>query len=230
MRARFIRSGSDSFADHELLELLLFYAIPRENTNGMAHDLIERFGSICGVASAQIDELMLVDGVGERAAVLIKLAMTFAKRCAFEEIGSTRKLDSLEKIVQYGKSLFIGSNTETVYLLLFDNAFSLIDCSCVAFGSINEVRPIVRVIIERSITKKASSALLLHNHPGGIAEPSDNDIHFSNLVDHELDILGIYLVEHVIIAADGFFPIMKSSRNGKNLSDIPKLNDFYEKS
>ena len=229
MRARFIRSGSDSFADHELLELLLFYAIPRENTNGMAHDLLERFGSIHGVASAQIDELMLVDGIGERAAVLIKLAMTFAKRCSFEELGSPKKLDSLEKIVQYGKSLFMGSNTETVYLLLFNNALSLIDCRCVAFGSINEVRPIVRIIAERSITKKASSALILHNHPKGVAEPSDNDLHFSHLVDHELDILGVYLVEHVIIAPDGFFPIMKNSRNGKNLSNLPKLDDFYGK-
>ena len=210
IRVRFIKSGSDSFADHELLELLLFYALPRQNTNNIAHSLLERFGSINAIASASVDELLLVDGIGESAAVLIKLVMSLAKRYAFEELDSCKKFNTLEKVEEYAKTLFIGSTEELVYIMLLDNSFSLLDCSCVAFGSINEVRPIIRTIIERAIIKKASSVILLHNHPNGIAKPSENDFEFSHLVERELNIVGINLVEHIIVAGKSCFPIIKN--------------------
>lgn len=225
MRARFVKSGSDSFADHELLELLLFYALPRQNTNDIAHSLLERFGSISGVASASVDELMLVDGIGEGAAVLIKLVMSLAKRYAFEELSSRKRFDTVEKVADYAKTLFIGSTEELLYIMLLDNSFSLIDCSCVAYGSINEVRPILRTIIERSIIKRASSIVLLHNHPNGIANPSENDFEFSHLVERELNLVGVNLVEHLIVSGKSCFPILKDLR--KNNFDSGK-NKFYE--
>ena len=225
MRARFLRSGSRSFADHELLELLLFYSLPRENTNGLAHELIERFGSMHKLASASIDELMMIDGVGENTAILIKLVMALAQRYSLEELEPLKRFDSIEKAVSYAKGIFLGSNTETLYLVLLDNSFCLLDCVCVSFGSINEVRPIIRNIIERSIIKRASSVLLLHNHPDGIAEPPENDVRFSQLVDHELNIVGINLVEHIIVSQNKYFPVMRSIR--KEI-DIPCFKEFYK--
>ena len=225
MRVRFIKSGSDSFADHELLELLLFYALPRRNTNEISHSLLERFGSISGIASASVDELMLVEGVGENTAVLIKLVMSLAKRYAFEDLEAHKKLDTLDKVGEYARSLFIGSTQELVYLMLMDNSLSMLDCSCVAVGSINEVKPILRLIIERAIIKKASSVILLHNHPSGTAEPSHKDFEFSYLLERELGIVGVNLVEHILVAGRAYTPILRSLR--KSELD-PTLTKFYK--
>lgn len=225
MRARFVKSGSDSFADHELLELLLFYALPRINTNELAHSLLERFGSISGIISASVDEIMTVEGVGENAAVLIKLVTSLAKRYAFEELDSHKKLDTLERVGEYAKSLFIGSTQELVYLILLDNSLSMLDCSCVAVGSINEVKPILRLIIERAILKRASSVILLHNHPHGSAEPSESDLEFSYLLDRELGIVGVNLIEHIIVAGKSYSPTLRSVRR-RELE--PTLNKFYK--
>ena len=225
MRARFVKSGSDSFADHELLELLLFYALPRINTNELSHSLLERFGSISGIVSASIDELMMVEGIGENAAVLIKLVLSLAKRYSFEELQPRKKLDTLEAVGEYAKALFIGSTQELLYVMLMDNSLSMLDCACVAVGSINEVRPILRLIIERSIIKKASSVILLHNHPRGKAEPSAKDFEFSYLLERELGIVGIDLIEHLIVAGNSYFPTLRSSRQSE-LS--PALVRFYK--
>ena len=212
MRARFLRSGSHAFADHELLELLLFYSLPRENTNDIAHSLIERFGSLRGVASASVDELKGVCGVGENTAILIQLVMSLAQRCVLEDIGMMRRFDSEKKAVEFARALFLGARDETMYLLALDNSLSMIDCVCVAFGSVNELRPILRNIIERSVIKRASAVILLHNHPDGSVTPSPKDIRFSQLLQRELDIIGIELVEHIIVSGNDHFSVMKSIR------------------
>ena len=227
MRARFLRSGSRSFADHELLELLLFYSIPRENTNELAHDLIERFGSIHRLAAASPEELMLVRGVGENTAVLIKLVLALAQRCSLEEIGSPKRFDTLQKAVDLSRSLFIGATNETMYLLLLDNSFCFIDCVCVAYGSINEIRPIMRTVIERSIVKKASSVIILHNHPNGTEDTSEEDERFTRLVAQELDIVGIDLLEHIVMSKKGVNLIMKATRSESELSALSKFYNEY---
>lgn len=204
MKARFLKSGFDSFAEHELLEMLLFYSIPRRNTNDTAHSLIERFGSLRGIMSAQPDELMMLDNIGVNSAVLIKLVMAISQKCAFEDISTKETFDSIQKVVEFARKLFIGSTVETLYAIFLDNSLVMIECNCVATGTVNEVRPIMRTIVEKSVIKKASAVIFIHNHPNGPSKPSANDIDMTSIAENALQLVNVTLIDHIIIGNDGY--------------------------
>ena len=116
LRERFLRGGPDDLAAHELLELLLGYAMPRVDVNPLAHRLIERFGSLSGVTEASVEELMSVSGVGEYTACLIRLLPAVVRRCAIDRVESPRVYDTVGKLVEFLRPRFTGLTTERVYL------------------------------------------------------------------------------------------------------------------
>lgn len=209
VKLRYIESGDSGFSDHELLELLLFYSIPRENTNETAHRLIERFGSMSGIAEATIDELVLVDGVGENSAILIKLILSLAKRYAFERRDIGSRIDTIGKAVQFAEQHTMGAVCEMVYAIYLDPSLKIIDNCLISSGTVNESRPMLRTVLELCLLKRASSVILYHNHPGGSVEPSPEDIHFTTMLKRELDLIGSELSEHIIVNGKEYFPILK---------------------
>lgn len=227
MRARFLSSGSHDFADHELLELLLFYSLPRKNTNELAHSLIERFGSLRRVAAADVDELSSVTGIGKNTAALIKLTLELAARYERELFLPSKSLKSIDTAISYARSLFLGATSETVYLVLLDNEFMMLDCRPLSQGTVNEVKPIVREILERSVLKKASLALMLHNHPDGDHTPSSEDVEFTYLVNHELEALGVRLVDHIIVGQNNC-SLITNSPDGASRAD-QLFPSFYKR-
>lgn len=228
-KERFLESCGADFQTHELVELLLFYAIPRKNTNGIAHELCERFGTIEKMAEASVDELKLVDGIGDNSTILIKLMLSFAQRYIDEKNCEPKRIETLEKAVAYGKNRTFGAVKEVVYATFTDNAFNVIDTSLVAVGTIDEAKPLIRNIIELCILKRASAVILFHNHPHGGTDASDADINFTTLLERELDLIGINLVEHIVLDNSGFNAILRDIRAVRGIESHINLEKFYEK-
>lgn len=211
LRTRFITSA-ESFEDHELLELILFYAIPRKNTNEIAHRLLLRFGSLKGVLDASAQALTDVEDIGESTAIYIKAISALVLKYHISEQKSEDLLKTPDALATFLKSLFIGTQNESSYILLFDNSKRLIICSKIGEGFSMEHTLSMRKAALTAITSNATSAILVHNHPNGRAFPSGDDIHATNKAKMILEALGITLMEHFIVANDECRPIINSHR------------------
>lgn len=229
IKSRLVQTLGVGFADHELIEALLFYAIPRANTNIIAHGLCERFGTVDKIAEASIDELKQVDGIGDNSATLIKLVFAIAQRYNEEKAKKPKRIETLEKAVDYGRNRIYGSIREVVYATFTDNALNVIDTCLVCIGDVDEAKPLVRNIIELAIVKRAQAVVLFHNHPKGGVEASTADINFTSLLERELDMLGIYLVEHIVVDNVSFNTILKDRRVVQGISTHVNIDKFYEK-
>ena len=215
MRERFACTGGTGMAEHELLELLLFYAIPRCDTNDLAHRLIEEFGSLASVLEADEAALSAIEGMGGKSALFLSLAGEIARRYAKEKIAPDERVsvyDSNEKIAAYLWPRFLGSRVERVYLLLFDNGMRMLDCFEVCEGGVSGVAVSTRRITERAYRKNAAAAILAHNHPNGLAVPSGNDIALTRQIDEALRLLEVPLLEHFVFSDRAWAPIMSSCR------------------
>ena len=209
VRMRYRIDGFDSFATHEILEALLFYSIPRGDTNELAHRLMERFGSLRNLIEASLDELLTVDGIGENSAFLLKLVPELAKRYAEDVLTPLPSYRTLSAVSEYLCRKFIGCGNECVYMMLLNNKLGLIDCCKISEGSVNTSVLPIRVITEKVLHRKASMVVLAHNHPNGLAIPSGKDIEVTTQVDRSLATLGVTLLEHLIVADDCVWPILR---------------------
>lgn len=209
LKQRYLDFGVENLSDHEILELLLFYAIPQKNTNPLAHELIDRFGSLREVMSADIDSLKNVSGLGEHSAILISLLNDVQRRIRLTENTDVEKLDSLSKIGKYLMNYYDGVNEERVTLMLFDNSMKLIDFVTLSSGSINSSSVDCRSIAEISLRKNASCVILAHNHPNGLAIPSSDDRMITKNVDAALSVIGVHLIEHIIVGSGNYAPTMQ---------------------
>ena len=219
LKNRFLNSP-ESFEDHELLELILFYAIPRKNTNETAHKLLNRFGSVKGILDARTEALCEIDDIGPNSALYIKAIASLILRYENSDIKSDGLLKSPVALSSFLKNLFIGTENEISYILLFDNSKRLITCEKIGEGFSLEHTLSLRKITSCALSSNAVSAILVHNHPNGKAFPSGEDIHATNRIRLLLEPLGITLMEHFIIADDECLPIINSQSahrfNGKD--------------
>ena len=213
MRERLARAGAESLADHELLEMLLYYVQPRRDTNEMAHQLIEECGSLCDVMEALPEHLCRVPFVKENTAVYLRLLGELSKRYARSKFALQNEpmktvYDSNEKLSAFIYPRFIGQTTERMLALLFDAGMHMVDCFTVAEGSVNAVAITVRSVAEHAFSRGACSVILAHNHPGGVATPSPEDLKLTQDMITALDLLGIPLVEHFVFTERTYFPIV----------------------
>ena len=210
MRMRYLQSGFDSFATHEILEMMLYYSIPRGDTNEIAHQLIARFGSLNRMFEASVEELQEVPGIGIKSAILLKTFPEMLKRYAMEKDEQGERFESVSKIAQYFCRRYIGVDHECLYLMLLDNSMTMMDCSLIAEGTVNSSPAPIRLIMEKALRKKASAVVLAHNHPHGVAIPSANDLELTDQINAALNAISVTLVEHIIVANDHFCPVMKN--------------------
>lgn len=208
-KQQFLRSGVDSFTDHELLELALFYAIPRRDTNALAHLLLERFGSLSGVLDADVEELRHIPGVGDSAAILIKLltAVKFRAGCTEPE---GMIISSAEEAGEFFLGRLGEQKKELLYLMCLDGKGKVICCRQLSSGSANMTSAGVRQVVELALRCRAVAVILAHNHPGGVALPSRADQHMTQQVQEALRPLGIHLLDHIVVA-DGDYVSMADS-------------------
>ena len=222
LKNRFLSSSLESFEPHNVLELLLFYSVPRQDTNELAHSLIDRFGSLRGVFDADFNDLIKVKGIKENSATLIKLIPQIAKAYMLDEDLSDCVLDTVDKVGEYLVKLYIGSTKETIYVLLFDPSFRLLNTVKLTEGSINSAAIDPRKIFEEVTKVNASMFVLAHNHPHGFAVPSMEDIETTMMLSSAFEMFSVDLLEHFVVGEDKFFPIIRETRTGINANG-PKL-------
>lgn len=210
MRDRFLAEGLNNFTDIQVLELLLFYAIPRQDTNPIAHALLDRFGGLAQVMEAPIEELEKVPGVGHNAAVLLALAPAVGRYYMVERAKAGLALNTIDACRDYLQTFFIGRRMEVVYLLCLDAKCKVLSCREVGEGSVNSANVPIRRIVEMALMSNATSVILAHNHPSGIAYPSEEDINTTRRVAAALSTVDIALADHIIVADDDYVSLAQS--------------------
>lgn len=209
LRERYLKTGPDGFNSHELLELLLFYALPRINTNDIAHKLLDQFGSLEKVLTATTIELRQVPGIGEHSAILISLIKPLAHRSESIQIKNPQ-LNTIEKAAQYCVQLFRGVRTEQLRLICLDAQFRVTYSNIMQSGIVDEVPIYTRQVVQTALLHDASSIILTHNHPGQTPRPSLQDINATRELLSALQPLGISLCDHIIVAGEKYYSFMEA--------------------
>ena len=223
MMDRCLRTGFASFADHEILEMLLYYSRPRGDTNETAHMLLERFGRIDTVFEATAEELMQIDGIGLHSAVLMQLIRESARRYTKAAMQPRKRFTNIRDVAEFANACFVGATSEQLYLFLFNNGMEMLDFVLLTTGAINSAEIPTRLMMEKALFKKASCAVLAHNHPHGMAVPSDNDIQLTYHAAEVLGLINIPLLEHLVFAENRFTCIMKTHYHLQANNRYPKI-------
>ena len=211
MRKRFLGGGLEHFADHEALELLLFYAIPRRDVNPIAHELMNRYGSLSAVLAAPVEDLQKVDGIGESAAILLKLVPHLCHKARLADAGKQEiVLNTSGRAGVYLLEHFAEEKNEVIYQLCLDRKGKALVCKRLGEGNVGSAALDIRRMVENAILSSASAVILAHNHPSGVALPSPEDYAATDRAKAALATIGVALSDHIIIA-DGTFVSMADS-------------------
>lgn len=205
IREQYKAHGADSFLDHQFLELLLTYAIPRKDTNELSHLLLERFGSLEGVVTAETAQLMLVDGVGESTAVFLRMQGDLFRRLRLHRLADARgsiRLTSPVEAARYAVSQLSLNTYETVLAVCLNAKKVVQSCERVIGGSLSEAQIYPRNIAEAALLRRAHGILLIHNHPSGDPTPSVADAETTESVRAALESIGVQLFDHIIVGGD----------------------------
>ena len=200
LRERFRAQGLSGFAEHEVLELLLTYAIPQKDVNPIAHALLDLFSSLAAVLEADAGELMRVPGVGENAATLIALMPELFGSYQRSLLGDRPVITTFQEAVRYCLSLFYGAHEEEIYLICLDQSGRVLHPALLRRGTIDSVTLYPREVVELARRHRAHAVLLAHNHPSGHAHASQADQTVTQLVAQALSVVGVRLVDHLVIS------------------------------
>ena len=210
LKTQFLIHGED-FHDHQLLELLLCYAIPQGDVNGLAHALLDQFGSLAGVFDALPPSLARVDGVGEHTAVLLKLIPKLAGRYSTIRSSPGDILASSRAARDYLLPYFqTGPRNEMVYLVCMDAKYKVLGCHKLGEGTVNAADITPRRVVELALAHNASAVLLAHNHVSGLALPSNADLLTTETLARVLREVGVELADHLIFTEDDMVSLKDS--------------------
>jgi DNA repair protein RadC len=203
LRARFQRTGEEGLADHEVLELLLFGVIKRQDTKELARALLARFGSLTGIVGAPLPDLMQVKGVGEAVAVHLKSVHALLVRTAREEVVAKPVLSSWSSVINYLKMRLEGATREEFWVLFMDKKHRLIADEKMGSGTVDQAPVYPREIARRALELSASGVILSHNHPSGDPSPSGSDVAMTREVMAALKPLSVSVIDHIVVGRDG---------------------------
>ena len=200
LKNRFLNEGLTNFEDHNVLELLLFYSIPRSDTNEIAHELLNKFGSLHGVFEAGMEDLMSVNGISRHSAVLIKMIPELFVVYGRDKVRDIQKINSSDDAKQFFVPRFYGKVREEVQIVLLDDKMNIIKWVKIYEGSVNSANVPIRKIVEIAIENRATNVIIAHNHPTGLILPSKDDLRATAKVREALALVDIKLLDHVIVS------------------------------
>ena len=209
LRERYLKEGLDSFNEINTLELLLFYAIPRRDTNEIAHALLDKFGSLDAVFNATHEDLCAVPGISDGTALLLRL-ITDLQRKSILSRERPKIVSSTQEAGEYLAPYFIGRRDEAIYLLCLDAKGKVLDCRRLFEGTAHAVAISVRKVVEAAMSSNASVVVLAHNHTSGLAFISQEDISATRRIRSALDNLEIMLLDHLIFSENDFISLAES--------------------
>jgi len=205
MRARLLVAGPDSVADHELLEMVLFLALPRRDTKPIARALLARFGSFAGAISAPLSELRTVEGMGDAGAAALKTIQAAALRLVRAEVLNRPVLANWDRLLDYLTAVLARERVEQFRVLFLDNRNRLLADEAQARGTVDHTPVYPREVVKRALELHATALILVHNHPSGDPTPSRDDIEMTTLVKQAAAALSITLHDHVIVGNGRWF-------------------------
>ncbi len=222
LRERLRKEGLASFSEHEVLELLLTYAIPQRDVNPLAHELISRFGSLSNVLDADEEELLRVSGVGKNAALLLSMMPQLMRYYQLNALGDKPVILNVADAKAYCAPLFLGTSQEHLYMVCLDQGGHVLHLSLMHSGTADEVAVYPQLIAKTALRYNAFAVLLAHNHPSGMLYPSQADLDSTCGVVAALGAIGVKLVDHLIFAGGEAYSMIRSSVYG----DMPQPEDF----
>ena len=204
MKESFHSYGLEPMSDVNALEMLLFFAIPRRDTNELAHALLDAFGSLDGVFHASLEELKAVPGIGEHAATLLLLVPQIMKKSEVSKTREIVQIRSAREAAAYLMPRFLHEQDEVLLMLCLDVHNTIICCCEVSRGVVNSVEASARRIVEKALKAKSSSVIMAHNHPAGSAMPSREDDAFTKTLCDSFAAVGVKFLDHIIIAGKNY--------------------------
>jgi DNA repair protein RadC len=205
MRQRLLRAGPDALADHEMLEMMLFIALPRRDTKPIARDLLARFRGFAGVIGAPASELTAVDGMGEAGAAAIKLVQAAALRMMRQVISQQPVLAAWDKLIDYVMAAMSQERVEQFRVLFLDARNRLIADEVQGRGTVDQAPAYPREIVRRCLELHAVAVVLVHNHPSGVPQPSREDMALTTDIVRATGVLGIQVHDHIIVGKGQWF-------------------------
>ncbi|MBR3737889.1 MAG: RadC family protein [Eubacterium sp.] len=224
VRKAYLNNSFESMPDSNVLEMVLFYAIPRKDVKDVSYALINRFGSLEGVLCADIKELVKVEGVGENTAILINLIHNIDKRLDKNKNKSIKKLDDSSKTIEFVKNELSGIKKEKILVITLDNGLNIIAVNDVSQGNANTARVESYKIMECVFKDSAANVILAHNHPNGEAKPSMEDIDFTIKMMGLCRQVGVRLNDHIIIGKDSALSMATDFRYCSFFEEKDRLN------
>ena len=211
LRKRFEKSGFQGFHDYEVLELLLTFVLPRIDTKPVARELLYKFKNLSGVLNADIKELQKVKGIKERSAQFLNI-LSATISYYFQEKAKTGQIQftNLNDLIIYLKAILKGKKNEVMYVIYLNSQNKLIYAENLSEGTVSETVVLPRKIVENALKQNATTVIIAHNHPGGLAEPSDKDNIMTEQIKNALKTVNITLQEHIIISDEGYFSYRKN--------------------
>lgn len=209
IKERYAKTGLDGFSDHTVLEFLLFYAVPRKDTNELAHLLLEHFGSLTAVLEADREDLMQVNGIGENAATLLSLIPQISRRYMEHRTVPKRQIKDSKDAAQYFISKFAYEYNEVAYAMFLDTKHNIICTRQLARGVVNGLELSVRSLVETCLKLHAQAVIVAHNHPNAPLTPSSEDEFFTLSLKKALYLVDIDLLDHIIVSGDEYFSMKR---------------------
>ncbi len=208
MTEKLIENGHWIFNDHEILELLLFFSIPRKNVNNTAHLLLGQFGTLRGVLDADISDLCSIKGIGIKSAILIKVVAALSARASSPEQDKRVSLSSFEQVSKYLSSLYQGESREKLYMISLSPAFKIISKKLIYTGTVSYSEANIEKIAREAVKSNAKFVIIAHNHPNGIAIPSDTDIESTIRLKEALKHIDVEMIDHFVVSGRRVTPIL----------------------
>lgn len=212
MHERVRQYGFNSLEEHEALEYLLYFTNKRKDTNLIAHALIDRFGSLAGVLEASEEELCKVKDVGPVTAQLLHLLPEAGRYYMRSRVGSHKRLETTQQLGEYLVAQFYGLRQERMLLLALNDRRTLLRAIWLDSGTVSAVEVGIHKLVTEAVSAGAAAVVLAHNHPGGVALPSREDIYATGNIMRALGMLGIHVADHIIVAGEEYCSMREDGR------------------
>lgn len=213
----------EALSDYEVLEYLLSFLIPRKDTNPIAHELIDTFGSFYGVLCANFDELFAIKNMTKNAARMLPNFLAIARRAEISRTSRSHKLTTVKDAADILRPYFLGRNYECLYMMLLDINDRIISIDLLSKGISNITTVDVSKIVGKISRSQACKIIFAHNHPGGNLHPSNEDIHMTNSLAHIITSMGKQLIDHLIFCGEKYYSFYENQRMNKIIQNADEV-------